>query len=168
MNDDFDYVPVSVPRPLMPQVTGLINEFLSGPTPAGQTATAQTPIPKAATTDDDTTYSVAGQGNYTRTEIEALLDWHNDDALTLLRIVAERSLGGEDTNWGQLQELSGLSNGQTRSNLAVMSKRAIKLFNEKKWPIVCVDHGPGAPSAGRYVYSAPDDIAKAILDILDA
>ena len=161
---DVELVNMPVPRPLIPAVTALVNDYYN-PGPAPQPASEASVEPRRV--DPSEAVEVPQNGLWDRARVESLLDgWHNGAGLALVEAVARRTLAGHDaTTWGELRDATGQEYGQARSNLGALSKHAIKTVGEKVWPMHCTDLGNAVPSEDRYVYRMPAEVAQWVLEV---
>lgn len=159
---DVELVNMPIPRPLLPRVTALINEYWN---PSHDQPGAAEPSRPVMT--DGHAVEVPENGWWDQGRVAAVLDgWHNAGGRELVEAIARRTLEGqESTTWGELQQVTGQSSAKARSNLGALSKRAIKAVGAREWPMHCTDLGNAVPSDDRYVYRMPLEVARWVLEV---
>ena len=154
---DEQLVTMTVPAPLLPAVTRLMQEYF-----------AEGAVPSLATMEDDATESVRGI-EWDRTAVRALHSRNRSRrGRAIMRLIAERSLADMTTSYGQLMKHIGADNFGLRSDLAWLSRHAIAVRGEKAFPLVVTDAGSGADEGARFNYRMPKGMARWWIEADDA
>ncbi len=142
-----DLVTVTIPAALLPAVTRLMQEHFEGAT--------RTPVRNATTME-----AVINGLVWTRPEVHAVHSRHRSQrARQQMRLIAERSLDGLTTSYGQLMQHVGVDNHGLRTDLAWLARRATAVKQEKAFPLIVTDAGAKADPGSRYNYRMPRRVA---------
>jgi hypothetical protein len=153
----YQLVTVTIPAAILPAVTGLMQEYFEG---------ASGGVVAGVSARDEAT--IAGLA-WERADVRALHSRHRSPrGRAELRLIAERSLDGLTTSYGQLMERAEVDNFGLRSDLAWLGRHATAVKGEKAFPLIVTDAGAKADAGGRLTYRMPRRIAEWWLEADDA
>jgi hypothetical protein len=154
---DQQLIAVTIPAAILPAVTRLMQEYFEG------------------ASDDDSPDSVVGVEPtvsglvWTREQIHAVHSRHRSQrGRAELRLIAERSLDGLTTSYGQLMNRAEVDNFGLRSDLAWLGRHATAVKGEKAFPLIVTDAGAKADPGSRLNYRMPRRMAEWWLEADDA
>jgi hypothetical protein len=149
-------ITITIPAAILPAVTRLMQDHFEG-------VVGGTTVP--ATRDDATIGGLA----WDRADVRALHSRHRSPrGRAELRLIAERSLDGLTTSYGQLMRHAEVDNFGLRSDLAWLGRHATAVKGEKAFPLIVTDAGAKADAGGRLNYRMPRRIAEWWLEADDA
>lgn len=156
MTDD-QLVTITIPAPLLPAVTRLMQEYF-----------ARGAVPSALEVDDDAPETVKGV-EWDRAAVRALHSRNRSQrGRAIMRLIAERSLMDMTTSYGQLMKHIGTDRFGLRSDLAWLSRHSIAVRGEEAFPLVVTDGGAGADEGSRFNYRMPKGMARWWIEADDA
>jgi hypothetical protein len=148
MNDP-KLITVTIPAVLLPAVTQLMQEYFDGA--SGRASTS-------ATLEDEPTI---GGLVWSRADIRALHSRHRSlRGRAEVRLIAERSLDGLTTSYGQLMHQAEADNFGLRSDLAWLGRHATSIKGEKAFPLIVTDAGAKTDAGSRFNYRMPRRMAQ--------
>lgn len=150
-------VTVTIPAALLPAVTQLMQEYFEGASDGGASS---------ARVQDEPT--IAGLV-WTRADVRALHSRHRSQrGRAEVRLIAERSLDGMTTSYGQLMDRAKVDSFGLRSDLAWLGRHATAVKGEKAFPLVVTDAGARTEAGSRFNYRMPRRMAAWWLEADDA
>lgn len=160
MTEPQNLITVTIPAAILPAVTRLMQEYFEGA--SGGTSA----VPAAPPALDE---AMIGGLAWQRADVRALHSRHRSPrGRAELRLIAERSLEGRTTSYGQLMERAEVDNFGLRSDLAWLGRHATAVKGEKAFPLIVTDAGAKADPGSRLNYRMPRRVAEWWLDADDA
>lgn len=154
---DSQLIAVTIPAALLPAVTQLMQEYFDGA--SGRASTS------SALMEDPTIGGVV----WSRADIRALHSRHRSPrGRAEVRLIAERSLDGLTTSYGQLMARAEVDNYGLRSDLAWLGRHATALKGQKAFPLIVTDAGAKTDAGSRFNYRIPRRMAQWWLEADDA
>jgi hypothetical protein len=150
-------VTMTIPAPLLPAVTSLMQDYFAGATTAPD-----------GSDDRRTVESIRGL-SWDRSTIRALHSRSRSQrSRALMRLIAERSIEGLTTSYGQLMAHLDTDSFGLRSDLAWLGRHATAVQGEKAFPLIVTDAGSHADPGTRLNYRMPRGMAGWWLEADDA
>jgi hypothetical protein len=152
-----ELITVTIPAALLPAVTQLMQEYFDGA--SGSTSTS-------STLEEEPTI---GGLVWSRADVRALHSRHRSPrGRAEVRLIAERSLDGLTTSYGQLMHRAEADNFGLRSDLAWLGRHATAIKGEKAFPLIVTDAGARTEAGSRFNYRMPRRMAQWWLEADDA